>query len=78
MPKAEKELTHKTLAREIETLVNRYSKVEDETVSEACNILTQIREPLSLSPAYFLPVVDFFSGSEERDGLEAFLENRLK
>lgn len=80
MAKSEKSLTHKTLARELETLVKRYSDSEDETISAACNILTQIREPLSLSPAYFLPVVDFFTGSEgeDRDGLEAFLENRLK
>ena len=80
MAKSEKALSHKTLARELETLVKRYSDSEiyDETISAACNILTQIREPLSLSPAYFLPVVDFFSGSEDRDGLEAFLENRLK
>ena len=78
MAKSEKALTHKTLARELETLVKRYSEVEDETVSEACNILTQVREPLSLSPAYFLPVVDFFSGDEDRDGLEDFLANRLK
>jgi predicted nuclease with TOPRIM domain len=78
MAKSEKALTHKTLARELETLVKRYSEVEDETVSEACNILTQVREPLSLSPAYFLPVVDFFTGDEDRDGLEDFLANRLK
>lgn len=78
MAKSEKELTHKTLAREIETLVNRYSKVEDETISDAIGILTAIREPLSLSPAYFNPVVDFFSGSEEHPGLEEFLANRLK
>lgn len=79
MGKSEKALSHKTLARELETLVKRYSEIkDDETVSDACNILTQIREPLSLSPAYFLPVVDFFTGSEDRDGLEAFLENRLK
>ena len=78
MAKSEKALTHKTLARELETLVKRYSEVEDETVSEACNILTQVREPLSLSPAYFLPVVVFFTGDEDRDGLEDFLANRLK
>ena len=78
MPKAEKELTHKTLARELETLINRYSKAEDETIQSALTILSGIREPLSLSPAWFIPVVDFFTGDEERDGLEAFLKNRLK
>lgn len=78
MPKTEKELTHKTLARELETLINRYSKTEDETIQSALTILSGIREPLSLSPAWFIPVVDFFTGDEERDGLEAFLENRLK
>ncbi len=78
MAKSEKALTHKTLARELETLVKRYSEVEDATLKEACGILTQIREPLSLSPAYFLPVVDFFAGDEDRDGLEGFLQNRLK
>lgn len=78
MPKAEKELTHKTLARELETLINRYSKTEDETIQSALTILSGIREPLSLSPAWFIPVVDFFTGDEERDGLEAFLANRLK
>ena len=71
MPKSEKELTHKTLAREIETLVKRYSEVEDETVLEACDILTSIREPLSLSPSFFAPVVEYM------EGLPTFLDERL-
>ena len=78
MPKTEKEQTHKTLARELETLINRYSSSEDETIQSALVILSGIREPLSLSPAWFTPVVDFFTGDEQRDGLEAFLKNRLK
>lgn len=78
MPKTEKEQTHKTLARELETLINRYSSSEDETIQAALVILSGIREPLSLSPAWFTPVADFFAGDEQRDGLEAFLKNRLK